>query len=170
MPATKAAPTSAPAPANAPAPTPTTAPIRKTRFSSPLNAQVKVDCNHYSFDSQPYPNHPSTSNNKASTTLQSLQSLQSSPESVSVGSPQPSSPNFNPLVIPYQPFHNFSLALFGVVSDDLDDIFLPIHTSNKFRRTSKDKVVFVDAERGGFGVNCNNTKIHKSKPCIDDDD
>jgi hypothetical protein len=55
------------------------------------------------------------------------------------------------------------------VPDDLDNIFLPIHTSNKFRPTSKDKVVFVGAERGGFGVNCNNTKIHKSKPRIDDD-
>jgi hypothetical protein len=30
--------------------------------------------------------------------------------------------------------------------------------------------VFVGAECGGFGVNCNNTKIHKLKPCIDDDD
>jgi hypothetical protein len=29
--------------------------------------------------------------------------------------------------------------------------------------------VFASAEHGGFGVNCNNTKIHKSKPCIDDD-
>jgi hypothetical protein len=80
------------------------------------------------------------------------------------------SPNFNPLIIPYQPFCNSSLVSFGVVPNDLDDIFLPIRTSNKFRRTSKDKVVFVGAERGGFGVNCNNTKIHKSKLCIDDDD
>jgi hypothetical protein len=165
-PATKAAPATTPAPATI------TAPIRKTRFSSPLDARVKLDRNHYSFDTQPYPNHPSTSNNNniASTALQSLQSLQSSPESVSVGSPQPSSPNFNPLIIPYQPSRNSSLASFGVVLDDLDDIFLPIHSSNKFRRTSKDKVVFVGAERGGFGANCNNTKIYRSKPCIDDDD
>jgi hypothetical protein len=80
------------------------------------------------------------------------------------------SPNFNSLIIPYQPSCNSSLASFGVVQNDLDGIFLPIRTLNKFRCMSKDKVVFIDAKCGGFGVNCNNTKIHKWKPCIDDDD
>lgn len=52
----------------------------------------------------------------------------------------------------------------------MDDIFLPLRTTNKFRRSSKDKVVFVGAERGGFGVNNVQSKLHRSGPLHGNDD
>lgn len=154
---------------------------KKDRFASPLDTHVKLDRNHYSFDTQPHP-HPahlaapitgSSLTGGAGVTLPSTSTLllpqQSSPES-SGGTPQPRSPAES-LFVPYQPSRDSSLASFGVVpDDDLDDIFLPLRTTNKFRRSSKDKVVFVGAERGGFGVNNVQSKLHRSGPLHGNDD
>lgn len=113
------------------------------RFSSPVrHDSVKLDRNYYSL---PHPKQ-----------MHQQQQLMSSPESM-VGSPQPRSPpaddDSSMLFVPYQPSRKSSLTSFGFVQDDeLDDIFLPLRTTNnKFRRSSKDKVVFV-----GGGGDCDN--------------
>ena len=126
------------------------------RFSSPLDSRVKLDRNHHSV-----PIISNTTTTLRGTSATSSSSQQSSPETT-VGTPEPRSPETS-LFVPYQPTRDSSLASFGVVPDDLDEIFLPLRTTNKFRRSSKDKVVLVNGGRGGsggFGIGIHHSSIH----------
>ena len=103
-----------------------------------------------------------------------------SPNSM-IESPEPRSPDEkmdqqpSSLFMPYQPSRKSSLASFGLVPDDLDEIFLPSkRATNKFRRSHKDKVAHV-ASGGGITIsntnNINNDKvIRKTNSSIDEDE
>lgn len=126
----------------------------KETFSNPLDASVKLDRTHYSV---PIISTASTTNTRSNSNHRNVSNSShlSSPESTNE-TPEPRSPrspvDSSHLHIPYQPTRDSSLASFGVATDELDDIFLPLRTSNRFRRSSKDKVVLVNGGRGGSGA------------------
>lgn len=145
----------------------------QNRFSFPVNldTRVKLDRNSYSLPHPAYNNDDDDYEGDGTTTTAAKQQLQqqqqehSSPESM-IGTPQPRSPDEEvekSLFIPYQPSRDSSLASFGVVPEELDDIFLPLRTTNKLRRSSEDKVVYVG---GGGGKG----KIGYRRGSIDDEE
>ncbi len=130
----------------------------QNRFPSPLNARVKLDRNHYSFPFQyPHQHHNQSSPESifSSNTPQPRSppnechtgegSLYPDGAGVSTGIDNNKQESLEEFLIvkPYQPSRDSSLASFGVVPDELDDIFLPLRRhrtskskSNKLRRDS----------------------------------
>jgi len=124
------------------------------RFPSPLNQGVRLDRNHHSFpckyQHQHQPRHrhqsspesifgsntpqPRSPPNEGPGAKGSLDTGLNAGLSLGVGEMDNES-SLEELLIaqPYQPSRNSSLASFGVVSDELDDIFLPMrrHRSSK---------------------------------------